>query len=173
MDQFRQVVIAVVAVAAAASGCGQTKSVADSAVDIATDGPCVNNGACLIGTRWDPVACRCLPIPGDAAVDVDVQPSDGEVDMTSDTDVATDAVVCCPIETPSCGCFGLGGAPGQYGCSKICDATPNSWMSSVDEHGCPAWVPKGGVASCLSFDARDTSSDPVGDRSAADVIDGN
>lgn len=65
------------------------------------------------------------------------------------------AVACCPIETPTCNCFGIGGTrdlnqsdPGLQ-CAAICDAEPDGWVEDTDENGCPIlrWV--GGTGSCL------------------------
>ncbi|MFO0746110.1 MAG: hypothetical protein U1F43_10610 [Myxococcota bacterium] len=66
---------------------------------------------------------------------------------------------CCPIESPSCGCFALGGSASQVGgCRTICDAPPVGWTRGVDENGCAVW--KGGPSgSCLPTDVTQPSPD--------------
>jgi len=91
---------------------------------------------------------------------------------------ATDT--CCPIATPSCGCFATGGSGI---CSSLCDAPPVGWSRSTDENGCPIWEggPPGG-SSCLpgpdtsdadvaSLDARETTDLADSDLGPSDVSD--
>jgi hypothetical protein len=65
-------------------------------------------------------------------------------------DRTPDVASCCSVETPSCNCFGYGGAPVGGVCPRICDAGPANWHMSSDASGCPILVqdPQGG--SCLT-----------------------
>jgi hypothetical protein len=66
-------------------------------------------------------------------------------------DGGPDASACCAIETPSCDCFGLGGARVGGVCPRICDAAPVNWVMSSDASGCPILVQNPVVGgSCLS-----------------------
>ncbi len=74
-------------------------------------------------------------------------------------DAATDAIavgdgpiICCPLETPSCNCFHIGGSPDTAGeCASICDAEPDGWVQEFDESGCPVLRAVGGTGSCLEL----------------------
>jgi hypothetical protein len=71
--------------------------------------------------------------------------------LRAQPDGGVDAAACCAIETPSCNCFGLGGARVGGVCPRICDAAPVNWIMSSDASGCPILVqnPVAG-GSCLS-----------------------
>ncbi|MCB9732511.1 MAG: hypothetical protein H6745_07860 [Deltaproteobacteria bacterium] len=99
----------------------------------------------------------------DAAVVQDTLPADtGGADtvIISPTDVVPGdtgdaSTECCPIETPSCDCFQVGGSPSGSGatCGSICDAAPQGWTQGMDENGCPVWTCEDGAActqSCLA-----------------------
>jgi hypothetical protein len=77
------------------------------------------------------------------------------------TPSGTPGVVCCPIQTPGCGCFGYGGAARNGMCPSLCDAGGDHWTQTTDESGCPILVqdPVGG--SCLA--RPDAASDAVSD----------
>ena len=58
--------------------------------------------------------------------------------------------MCCEIETPSCGCFQIGGTAGPAnGCEAICDAEPDGWEMG-ERNGCPILEFVGGTGSCLA-----------------------
>jgi len=72
------------------------------------------------------------------------------------TDRPREAPVCCPIQTPSCNCFQIGGSPDPFGrCPAICDAGPMNWKMSTDANGCPLLVQDPPGASCLVPPPRD------------------
>lgn len=78
---------------------------------------------------------------------------------------AGDDVVCCPIEAPSCDCFGVGGTMSNGTCEAVCDAAPDGWTTQADENGCPILV--GGSGNCFGpdpdagGDAPDVDADPL------------
>jgi hypothetical protein len=60
---------------------------------------------------------------------------------------------CCPVEAPTCNCFGNGGwAPrdDRSACKHLCDLAPPA-QSSIDEHGCEVLH---GPNSCLDEPGR-------------------
>jgi hypothetical protein len=81
------------------------------------------------------------------------------VDVASATDTSPDvptppmpdvAVVCCPIEMPSCECFSTGQRdPGSGRCIRVCDAAPPA-TRAVAADGCPYLALTS--ASCLRRD---------------------
>src|SRR3954471_24355099 len=121
--------------------------------------------------RWTAVALAAIAI-GCAAKSsrTDATLPDTAVEIGRDTpadtpDRPTDTMVCCPIETPRCDCFGLGGTRRSDGvCPNICDAAPINWQMRTDGNGCPILVQDPGGGSCLT-DARlpDRFSSDAGD----------
>ena len=80
-------------------------------------------------------------------------------------------VKCCPIETPICGCFSIGGAPRSGTCQPICDAAPTNWRRTTDQNGCPVLVQDTVVGSCLPQPPRDGATD--GDAATDGADDGS
>jgi hypothetical protein len=128
--------------------------------------------------RWTGVAAGALAvIVGGCASkssSTDATPSDTGADLGRDTpadtrDAPSSMIVCCPIETPTCDCFGLGGTRnGNDACPKICDAAPINWQMRTDSNGCPILVQDPGGGGCLTdarfpdqfrYDAADGTSD--------------
>ncbi len=65
---------------------------------------------------------------------------------------------CCPIETPTCNCFGYGGwiATDSSNCPKICDLGPQGAKELVDGHGCKYLT---SPSSCLALPSDGGSPD--------------
>ncbi len=74
---------------------------------------------------------------------VDATAADVPTPDATPTDVITaDAIKCCPMETPTCDCFSVGGRSSPNGTcgGGVCDAAPVGWVKGVDKYGCPVWT---------------------------------
>ena len=56
---------------------------------------------------------------------------------------------CCPMDPrpTACDCVKIGGSskPG-FGCHAVCDYAPVGWQESIDDGGCPVWIPPAGMS---------------------------
>lgn len=112
----------------------------------------------------------------DSAADMGVAADGPSPDTTGDTEAEGGTSQCCPIETPSCDCFVVGGkrrsADPFFGCQRHCDAVPMGWRMSVDESGCPILVKDQPGRSCLDNLVRDARPEVPVDMQGDMSVDG-
>ncbi|MBI5536721.1 MAG: hypothetical protein HY898_28635 [Deltaproteobacteria bacterium] len=107
--------------------------------------------SCLHPPSADGGDADVLETGGDGP-DADAFDSPEVEDLDSGLTPAPDGGFCCPIEPPSCDCFGNGGWVANNdlkSCPHICDMAPPA-ETKTDSHGCSYLF---SLNSCLSFDA--------------------